>query len=103
MTISPDGNADEAALLMAKESVGSIVVVGADGVVGMLARGRGPLGAGAGGVDRAGPLFGLRNAAPPETRAEQRVLVRRLPRTRQRGSVVRHASARLNRITDGAL
>lgn len=38
VTISPDGHADEAALLMAKESVGSIVVVGADGVVGMLTR-----------------------------------------------------------------
>jgi acetoin utilization protein AcuB len=38
VTISPDGNADEAALLMARESVGSIVVVGADGVVGMLTR-----------------------------------------------------------------
>ena len=38
VTISPEGNADEAAHLMVKEAVGSIVVVSEEGVVGMLTR-----------------------------------------------------------------
>jgi len=38
VTISPDGYADDAARLMAREAVGSVVVVGSEGVVGMLTR-----------------------------------------------------------------
>lgn len=38
VTIPPDGKADDAARLMATEAVGSVVVVGKDGVVGMLTR-----------------------------------------------------------------
>jgi CBS domain-containing protein len=38
VTISPDGKAEDAARLMAREAVGSVVVVGSEGIVGMITR-----------------------------------------------------------------